>query len=340
MKIFHDHSLRGHNTFGIDARCARFVEYATESELREVLPDLRRRPSEPVFHIGGGSNLLFAADFPGTVLHSGITGREVVERDADSVLVRAGAAEDWDGFVAWCVENGFHGLENLSLIPGEVGAAAVQNIGAYGVEVESRIARVEAVGLETGEARTFRRDECGYAYRDSVFKRGLRGRYAVTRVVFRLATRFVPQTAYGALRRELDGRTPTPQELRALVIGIRRDKLPDPAVTGSAGSFFMNPVVPEEKFAALLREHPDVPHYPAPGGVKVPAGWLIEKSGWKGKRLGRAGVHPRQALVLINLGGATGREVLALGDAIRADVARLFGIDLRPEVQVLPSPAR
>lgn len=336
MKTFRDYSLRRHNTFGIDARCARFIEYASEAELRTVLSELRERPAEPVFHIGGGSNLLFTADYPGTLLHSGIKGREVTERAGDHVLVRAGAAEEWDDFVAWCVDNGFYGLENLSLIPGEVGASAVQNIGAYGVEAESCIERVETAERSTGMARTFRRDECEYAYRNSVFKHRLRNRYVVTHVVFRLSLRFVPQTGYGALQHELDGKTPTPQELRSLVIGIRRSKLPDPAVTGSAGSFFMNPVIPEQQFATLLREYPDAPHYPAPGGIKVPAGWLIERSGWKGKSLGRAGVHPRQALVLINRGGATGQEIVALSDAIRADVARLFGINLRPEVQILP----
>lgn len=337
MKEFHDYSLLSHNTFGIDARCARFVEYATPEELREVLADLRGRSAGlPVFHIGGGSNLLFTADFPGTILHSAITGCEEIGREAGSALVRAGAGEEWDAFVAWCLENGFYGLENLSLIPGEVGASAVQNIGAYGVEAESCIEWVETVDMLTGEARRFCHDECRYAYRSSIFKHELRGRYAVTHVVFRLSLQYVPHTGYGALQHILDGRQPGPQELRALIIGIRRDKLPDPAETGSAGSFFMNPVVSEEKFADLLRAYPGIPHYPMPGGVKVPAGWLIEQAGWKGKRLGRAGVHPRQALVLVNLGGATGQEVLALSDAVRADVQRMSGIDLHPEVQILP----
>lgn len=337
MKEFHDFSLLRHNTFGIDARCSRYIEYATPEELREALADLRQSPSgHPVFHIGGGSNLLFTADFPGTILHSAITGREEMAREGGSVLVRAGAGEEWDAFVAWCLDNGFYGLENLSLIPGEVGASAVQNIGAYGVEVENRIEWVETVDMATGEPRKFLHDECEYAYRSSIFKHGLRGRYAVTHVVFRLSLRYVPHTGYGALQRMPGDRQPGPHELRSLIIGIRRDKLPDPAETGSAGSFFMNPVVTEEKFADLLRAYPDIPHYPLQGGVKVPAGWLIERSGWKGKRLGRAGVHPRQALVLVNLGGATGREVVALSDAVRADVARKFGIDLRPEVQFLP----
>lgn len=337
MKEYHDYSLLRHSTFGIDARCARFVEYESVEELHHVLAGLwQQADGLPVFHAGGGSNLLFTADFPGTILHSAIRGREEIGRDADSVLVRAGAGEEWDAFVAWCLDMGFYGLENLSLIPGEVGASAVQNIGAYGVEVESRIAWVETVELSSGKPRKFLHDECGYAYRSSVFKHELRGQYAVTHVVYRLSLRYVPQTGYAALQRVLNGVQPGPQELRKLIIDIRRAKLPDPEVTGSAGSFFMNPVVSEEKFAELLRAYPAIPHYPAPGGVKVPAGWLIEQSGWKGKSLGRAGVHPLQALVLVNLGGATGQEVLALCESIRADVSRLFGIDLHPEVQILP----
>lgn len=340
MKDFSDYSLLAHNTFGIDARCRRFVEYDTEAELLRLLPELSRSDEGRLLHIGGGSNLLFTKDFPGTILHSAITGVEIVGEDAQDVLVRAGAGEDWDKFVACTIAMGCYGLENLSLIPGEVGACAVQNIGAYGVEVGQLIERVETVEIATGGRREFMGAECEYAYRSSIFKHAARGKYIVTHVVFRLSRSFVTQVGYAALARELEKRgmdaaKVSAEEVRNLICDIRRGKLPEPKDVGSAGSFFMNPVVSSEKCAALLETYPNMPHYEVEGGVKVPAGWLIEQAGWKGKRVGQAGVWPLQALVLVNHGGATGAEIVQLSDAIRADVRSLFGIELHPEVNFI-----
>lgn len=337
MQIHSDYSLLRHNTFGIDVKCRQFVEYNDENELRETLKMLKENTEAPWLHIGGGSNLLFTKDYPGTILHSGIYGKEIIEESDESVLLRVGAAEDWDKLVEWCVEKGLHGLENLSLIPGEAGASAVQNIGAYGVEVESLIEKVETLKVETGEARIFLHDECEYGYRTSVFKQHHKGKFIVTHVQYRLSKQFLPQISYGALKNlsKNPDMPPTAAEVRNEVIRIRREKLPDPAEIGSAGSFFMNPVVSESQFQALQSQNPDIPHYPAKGGIKVPAGWLIEQCGWKGKQLGQAGVHPRQALVLINLGHATGAEIAQLSRKIQEDVAERFNITLHPEVHFL-----
>lgn len=337
MKTYTDYSLKAHNTFGIAARCRRFVEYETEDELRQTLEQLHQTPGEPYLHIGEGSNLLFTQDYPGTILHSSLRGVAETDRQGDDVWVRAGAGENWDRFVAACVERGFYGLENLSLIPGEVGASAVQNIGAYGSEAGQFIDRVEGIDVATGQPRTLRRDECRYGYRSSIFKQDLRGKFIVTHVVYRLSLRFRPNLTYGALQRELAARQLqpeqlTPESLRALVVGIRRTKLPDPADLGSAGSFFMNPVVDEATYQRLLARCPQMPHYAVEGGYKIPAGWLIEQCGWKGRRLGPAGVYGRQALVLVNYGGATGADVVRLSQVVCADVHRQFGITLQPEV--------
>jgi len=340
MKDLRNYSLLRHNTFGIDARCRRFVEYVTEDELLSVLSTLAETPESPVLHIGEGSNLLFTKDFEGTVLHSAIKGLDVVEEEEDHVLVRAGAGENWDGFVTKTLRRGFYGLENLSLIPGEVGASAVQNIGAYGAEVGRFITSVETIELATGRKRVFAAEECEYAYRSSVFKHAEKGKYIVTYVTFRLSKHFSSDVTYAALAREIEARgleakSVSAEVLRTLVCEIRRAKLPDPQETGSAGSFFMNPVVTVEKFREWQEAYPRIPHYEVPGGVKVPAGWLIQESGWKGRRLGAAGVWPLQALVLVNLGGATGADIVRLSEAIRRDVADLFGVELRPEVNFI-----
>ena len=341
IRLEQDFPLLPYNTFGIAARAARFVEYGTVDDLRRVVRMLRDDlPGLPVLHIGGGSNLLFLSDFDGVVLHSAIGGVEcrVSGREA---LLRVGAAVVWDDFVARCVEQGFHGVENLSLIPGEVGAAAVQNIGAYGVEAKDVIEAVETVDLQTGESRTFGVEECGYAYRDSVFKGRLRGRYAVTHVCFRLSRQFVPRLDYGGLREALraEGIRPedaTARDLRRVVTAIRQAKLPDPKVQGNAGSFFKNPVVDRAVYDRLKADFPAMPCYEVDARrVKVPAGWLIEQCGWKGRPLGRAAVHDRQALVLVNRGGATGREILELCEAVQADVRARFGIELSPEVNII-----
>lgn len=352
MKDLLNYSLLPHNTFHIAATCKRFVEYASVEELQNFIKRKTLQSDERLLHIGGGSNLLFTADFDGTVLHSAIRGITVENAEGennDSVIVRAGASHVWDDFVAYCTTHGYYGLENLSLIPGEVGASAVQNIGAYGSEAADFIHTVETVELATGRTRTFTAEECCYGYRDSIFKRELRGQYAVTYVSYRLSRRFSPRTDYGGLARELEHRhiaadALTPQSLRDLVIDIRRSKLPDPAELGNAGSFFINPVMSAEKAQELLAKYPAMPHYDVAGGVKIPAGWLIEQCGWKGKAIavkspdGRDrifGVYSEQALVLVNFANSRGQDIVDLSNAIRYNVRELFGIDIHPEVNFI-----
>jgi len=328
----HDYSLFAHNTFGIDVKCRRFVEYSSVEEAQEVARQLQ----EPYLLIGAGSNLLLTQDFDGTVVHSAIKG---VENQQDS-CIRCGSGEMWDEVVAWCVGHGLYGAENLSLIPGEVGASAVQNIGAYGAEVKDLIETVEAVEIGSGKLCVFSREECQYGYRDSRFKHEWKNKYLITHVVYRLSNDESRQsTEYGNIRSELDRRgiqTPTAAQLRQVVIDIRNAKLPDPKVTGNAGSFFMNPVVSRQKYEQLLAEYPDMPHYYIDADhEKIPAGWMIDQCGWKGRSLGRAGVHDRQALVLVNRGGATGKEIVTLCETIRKDVRERFGIDIHPEVNII-----
>lgn len=336
MKDIRNYDLTSHNTFGIKAHCRRFVEFDSVTELQGVLSQLT--PSdEPLLIVGGGSNLLLTSDFDGTVLHSAILGMEISD-DLDQVFVRVGSGESWDDFVGKCVEKGWHGVENLSLIPGEVGASAVQNIGAYGVEAKDVIYEVEAVRIEDGETVKFRNVDCGYAYRQSRFKDELAGKYIITYVTYCLIKVFKPHLDYGNIRAELQKRnieTPTAKQLREIIIDIRKAKLPDPAVTGNAGSFFKNPIVDKSKYLELSELYPSMPHYTIDEhNEKIPAGWLIEQCGWKGKALGRAGVHAKQALVLVNLGGATGQDVLNLCNTIMNDVENKFGIKLVPEVNI------
>lgn len=331
MRDLTDYSLLRHNTFGIDARCSRFLEYDTDDEARQVARLLR----PPFLLIGGGSNLLLTRDFPGTVVHSAIRGI----RPLDGGRVRCGSGETWDDVVAWAVGNGLYGAENLSLIPGEVGASAVQNIGAYGAEVKDLIVSIEAVEIGTGEPRTIPAAECGYGYRDSRFKREWKDRFLITHVTYQLSREQQLNTAYGNIRQELERRgiaEPTAAQLRQVIIDIRRQKLPDPEVTGNAGSFFMNPVVGRDVYERLAAQYPDMPHYTVDAErEKIPAGWLIDQCGWRGRSLGRAGVHDRQALVLVNRGGATGGDVVTLCRTIQHDVQQRFGIDIHPEVNIV-----
>ncbi|WP_308760925.1 UDP-N-acetylmuramate dehydrogenase [uncultured Bacteroides sp.] len=324
------------NTFGIDVTAARFLEYSSEDELRKLIAE--GRVIAPVLHVGGGSNLLFVKDYEGTILHSRIDALEITAEDEERVSVRVGAGVVWDDFVALCVERHWYGAENLSLIPGEVGASAVQNIGAYGVEVKDLITSVETINME-GEKRVYRVDECSYSYRKSLFKQPEMKTVFVTFVNFCLSKREHYTLDYGTIRQELEKYPVVNIEtLRRVIIDIRRNKLPDPKVLGNAGSFFMNPVVPREQFEALQREYKDMPHYDVGAdSVKIPAAWMIEQCGWKGKALGPAAVHDRQALVLVNLGGASGADILALSDAVRASVRAKFGIDIHPEVCLIDS---
>lgn len=334
MKTFTDYSLLGHNTFGMDVRARRFVEYESEQELCRFLSE--EKADTPLLHIGAGSNLLFQGDYPGTVLHSAIRGIEPAGEAGDNVLLRVGAGVVWDDFVGYTVSHGLGGAENLSLIPGEVGASAVQNIGAYGVEAKDIIEQVEAVSLVTGQKHTFSNPECCYAYRQSIFKQQLRGQYAVTYVTYRLSRRPVLNLDYGNIRSRLaDSSACTVADVRRAVISIRNEKLPDPALQGNAGSFFMNPVVSRQQFDRLHAQYPDMPFYDVADGVKIPAGWLIEQCGWKGRSMGRAAVHRNQALVLVNLGGAKPDDIISLSQAVCQSVRRQFGIDIRPEVNFI-----
>ena len=316
------------NTFGIDVTAARFLEYGSEDELRELIA--AGQVVAPWLHIGGGSNLLFIKDYEGTVLHSRIGGLEVTSEDEEHVWVRVGAGVVWDD---WCVKRHWYGAENLSLIPGEVGASAVQNIGAYGVEVKDLITSVETINMAR-EKRIYGVDECGYSYRKSLFKQPEMKAVFVTYVNFCLSKREHYTLDYGTIRQELEKYPVLNLEtLRRVIIDIRQSKLPDPRVLGNAGSFFMNPIVPRRQFESLQREYPDMPHYDVDAGrVKIPAAWMIDRCGWKGKALGPAAVHGRQALVLVNSGGATGADIVALSDAVRASVREKFGIDIHPEV--------
>lgn len=316
----------------MDVRANSLIDWATTDELKNALQDIEK----PVLMIGGGSNLLFMGDFKGTVLHSTISTIEIIGSTDDHVHVKVGAGVIWDDFVAWCTVNGFWGVENLSAIPGEVGASAVQNIGAYGVEAKDVIDTVQTICLADGSERDFSNRECNYAYRQSIFKNELKGQYAVAYVIYTLSKVPQPKLGYGALEQEVTRLgAPTLSNIRQAVIAIRESKLPDPKVLGNAGSFFMNPVISEQEFNIIRSNYPDVPSYAAPGGVKVPAGWLIEKTGWKGRSLGPAAVYDKQALVLVNKGGATGADVKRLADTIIADVKQKFGITLSTEVNYI-----
>lgn len=340
MKTFVNYSLKSHNTFGIDARCKQFVEYENIEELCEVLQHLRDTEHGGFLHIGGGSNLLFTKDYPGTILHSAIMGKECLSENENEIFLRVGSGENWDDLVAWCVDNGYYGMENLSYIPGEVGASAVQNIGAYGKEVCEFIDSVETIEIATGHVKVFQVNDCHYAYRFSTFKAENKGKYIVTHVVYHLSKTFIPDLKYAALSRELERRhiavaTISAKSLRDLVVDVRKSKLPETSELGSAGSFFMNPVVHETVANSLLQRYPDMPHYEVEGGVKVPAGWLIEQSGWKGKRMGNVGVYEKQALVLVNFGGATGEDICRLSSMVQQDVKNKFGISIYPEVNFI-----
>lgn len=338
MTEHHDYSLLHHNTFGIDARCRLFIGFASCEEACEVARRLSESDS-PFIIIGGGSNLLLTRDFEGTVVRSQMRGVTVLQETDDSVLVSVGSGECWDELVATCVERGWHGAENLSLIPGDVGASAVQNIGAYGVEACNLIESVEAIRIRDAQVVTIPASECQYGYRQSRFKGEWKNQYLITRVVYRFLRSFRPCLDYGNIRAELEHRgiaKPSPQQLRQVIIDIRREKLPDPQVEGNAGSFFMNPVVSREKYLQLCAQYPSMPHYFVDEQhEKIPAGWMIDQCGWKGRTMGRAGVHDRQALVLVNRGGAKGQEIVDLCRAVKQSVKEKFGIDIHPEVNII-----
>lgn len=329
--------LQAFNTFGLQASARWYCVVETLSQLQEALRSAREKDL-PLFVLGGGSNILLPEQVPGLTLHMRMKGIHLRDVLGDQVLVEAACGENWHAFVGHCLAQGWHGLENLALIPGSVGAAPIQNIGAYGVEVGERIASVTVLNTASGEVETIGAEQCAFAYRDSVFKRQYKGNRIILSVLFRLQRSPMVNLSYGTLAQALAS-TPLPQpaDVHAAVCAIRRSRLPDPAVLGNAGSFFKNPVVSGSCYAALQALYPDIPGHPVAGGedaqVKVPAAWLIEQTGWKGRRLGQAGVYEKQPLVLVNHGGARAQEILDLARRIMADVDRTFAIRLEPEVQ-------
>ena len=336
----HDYPLAPHTTFGLPARAAHYIELTDSGDLPEIcrLPEF---DAATVCWLGGGSNVLFMQDFPSLVVRMATRGIRELERTPNSVLLEAQAGENWHGFVQSSLHMGLGGLENLSLIPGTVGASPVQNIGAYGVEVKDRIHSVHCFDVQSQEWRELSNAECRFAYRDSIFKHEGRQRYVITSVVFRLDTQFVPNVKYGDLAQVLaeqcSGRAPTAQDVAQAVCAIRRSKLPDPAVLGNVGSFYKNPLVDAAHAQMLLAQYPQMPHYPQPDGrVKLAAGWLIDQCGLKGKTIGGAAVHDKQALVLVNKNRATAADVRALSDEICRIVAQRFAVDLQPEPVWLP----
>ena len=327
-------SLKAHNTFGLAAQARYLAPIASLGDLRAALLDARLRDL-PRLVIGGGSNLLLTRDFPGLVLLMQNRGIDVLDESADACHVRVAAGENWHAFVLHALAQGWYGLENLSLIPGTVGAAPIQNIGAYGVELESCFDSLEALEIASGELVTLDHAACRFGYRDSLFKRAGRDRYIIMSVTFRLSKQAQVHIDYTELKNELAARgiaAPTPIDVSNAVIAIRSRKLPDPAVIGNAGSFFKNPIIGEEKLEALKVFYPNMVSYPQGDGLhKLAAGWLIEQAGWKGRALGDAAVYDKQALVLINKGGATGADIAALAKAIQADVRTRYAVELEPE---------
>lgn len=324
------------NTFGIDVRAKRFIEFASPAELLEALSLVE---NDRMLVVGACSNILFTGHFDGLILHSAIKGIEKIAQDDETVTIRVGSGETWDHLVEQCLLKGWYGLENLSIIPGEVGASAVQNIGAYGVEAKDFINSVCVVDVNTHNSFMISATDCQYGYRYSRFKGDWKDKFVIVSVTFRLPTTFIPHTSYGNIREKLSlmGIShPCAKDVRAAVVDIRRERLPNPDIEGNAGSFFTNPIVSKEEYKRLMSEYPNMPHYTLDDGrEKIPAGWLIEQCGWKGKQVGRAGVHHKQALVIVNKGGATANDILHLKDSVTESVRERFGISLTPEVLIV-----
>jgi len=338
IKILEHHSLKSYNTFGIDTTARYFVSVENVDELREALL-LKGYPKK--FILGGGSNILLTKAVDALVIHIAIKGIVPLWEDEQQIALKVMAGEVWHPFVLWTIQHGYGGLENLSLIPGNVGTAPIQNIGAYGVELKDVFLQCDAMSMDTAKIQTFSKEECQFGYRDSYFKSEGIGKYVITAIVLVLTKKtHVFNTSYGAIKEELTERgitEPDIQDISNAVIAIRQSKLPDPSEIGNSGSFFKNPVISEKTYQALKTEHTDIPGYPQDdGSVKIPAGWLIEQCGFKGTKHGNAGVYEKQALVLINLGNATGKELLDLALTIKSEVHKKFGIHIQPEVNIIP----
>lgn len=336
MTFLQNHDLSKLNSFGIQSTSEYFAAFSSTDELRLLLEHI---PKPPMMILGGGSNILITQPIAGTVLQNKISGIEILEETDSDVLVRVGAGEVWHDFVMWAVNNNFGGLENLSLIPGSVGASPMQNIGAYGVEIKDVMHNLQALQIDSGEIHTFSNAACQFGYRDSVFKRYLKGGYVIAYVTFKLSKKHQIHIEYGAIRDVLLERgidNPSIKDVSDAVIHIRQSKLPDPKVLGNAGSFFKNPVIGKALLEKLQGLNPNIPFFEVNDSqVKVPAGWLIEQAGWKGKDMGTFGVHDKQALVLVNRGGARGQEIFDLSTAILEDIYQKFEIRLEREVNVI-----
>jgi len=329
-------SLKKYNSFGLDYKARYLVQVKTEKEAVALFNGSIHLKG-PLLIIGGGNNILFTSDYSGTIIIPGLKGIRTEEKNDEYVIISAGAGVLWDDLVGWSVAKGYGGLENLSLIPGLVGAAPVQNIGAYGVEAKETIVKVKTISTHDGSVCFFANDECGFDYRNSIFKNSEKGNFLVTRVYFRLKVNPVPDLSYGTLKDEvIKLGEPTLKNMRQSVINIRRSKLPDPAVFGNAGSFFKNPVVGNALADNLKKRFPGLPCYnDSPGKIKLAAGWMIDQCGWKGKRIGDAGVHEKQALVLVNYGKATGKEIFDISEKIKLSVFEKYGISLEREVEII-----
>jgi len=338
MRIESNISLKTYNTFGIDVFASEFVEVNDGSELQELVQNDAVQ-NKRLLILGGGSNILFTKDFDGLVIRNGISGIQETRLNVKQVRVTAGAGVVWDDLVHYCIEKGYGGIENLIAIPGCVGAGPIQNIGAYGVELKDTFHSLEAVDLKSAEKKTFYKKDCEFGYRDSVFKGHLKGQYFITSVSLDLHLEHKPDVTYGAIREELQKKGVQEigiNDVAEAVATIRGQKLPDPEVAGNAGSFFKNPVVEEKKYLDIRNSYPEIPSYKGKKGlVKIPAGWVIEQCGWKGKVHGNAAVHDKQALVLVNKGNATGKEVIELAREIRQSVLDEFGIELEFEVNII-----
>lgn len=337
MKFFEHFSLREHNTFGIDAGTRYYAEAETRDELVNLITD-KSITENGILVLGGGSNLLFTQDFPGLVIKPVFKAIQIIREEEDFVEISVEAGHNWDEFVAFTVKMGYGGLENLSLIPGNCGAAPVQNIGAFGTEVRDHLTELRAIEISTGKERIFTNEDCQFGYRLSIFKTAWKGRAIITHTTYRLTKRnHHYRLDYGNIEKELPNfGAPSPENIRATVISIRNSKLPDPKIIGNAGSFFKNPAVSIIKAEEILVSYPNAPVYPfSETERKLAAGWLIEQAGWKGKSLGNAGVHDKQALVLVNRGGATGKEILNLAEKVQQSVVEKFGLALEMEVNVI-----
>ncbi len=337
MPIQTNFSLKNYNTFGIEAKAQQFIAVHSVAELKTVLQE---NANEKKFILGGGSNMLLTQDIQALVIHIDLKGRRILKEDDDFVWVESMAGENWHEFVLWTIDQNFGGLENMSLIPGNVGTTPVQNIGAYGTEVKDTFVSCDAVNIGTQDLQTFSKTDCNFGYRESVFKHEVKDQFVITSVVFKLTKRnHKINTSYGDITKELEKQnviTPTLKDVSNAVIAIRQSKLPDPKELGNSGSFFKNPIISKEAYEKAHVLHPEMPHYVvSETEVKVPAGWLIERAGFKGKRFGDAGIHKNQALVLVNYGNATGQEILAVSKDIQATILKEFGIAIEAEVNVI-----